>query len=139
MGENICIILRLIGRVDSCQWPSKCSGLGLCKDEMCVACPTEQGLLGWSENCAMPALNKCKGGKSVEDYKVSGVENSLTTYGKAARNVKVEECKRRCSLDCKRVGFFHWQVESKCWLAPLIGTLNSVSNSSHVAYIKYVN
>ena len=63
---------------------------------------------------AMPALSECKGGKSVDYYEVSGAENFLTTYGKGERNVKLEECKIRCSLDCKRVGFFYWEVESEC-------------------------
>jgi len=54
----------------------------MCKDEMCVACPTKQGLLGWSTNCAMPALSECKGGKSVDYYEVSRAENFPTTYGK---------------------------------------------------------
>lgn len=124
-----------IGRVDGCELPSKCGAFGVCTDQMCVACPTRQGLLGWSENCATRAVGKCEVGKGVDYYKVVGVENFLSTYGKGGK-MTVEECKRRCSLDCKCIGFMYWEVESKCWLAPMFGTLKSVSNSSHVAYIK---
>ncbi|KAJ6800101.1 epidermis-specific secreted glycoprotein EP1-like [Iris pallida] len=130
-----------LGQVSTCMLPSKCGGFGLCDEEMCVACPTKDGLLGWSESCSTPKLamgKKCHTtSSSVDYYKVVGVENFLTSYGKGT-DVNVEECKKRCSSDCKCLGFFYWELESKCWFAPLLGTLAKVSNSSHVAYVKFV-
>ncbi|XP_020259496.1 epidermis-specific secreted glycoprotein EP1-like [Asparagus officinalis] len=129
-----------LGRVDGCDLPTKCGALGVCEDEMCVACPTRRGLLGWSENCATQAIaGKCKRGRSLEYYKVEGVDNFLSGYGEGEGRLKVEECRRRCDLDCECVGFLYWEKESKCWVAPWIGTLKSVADASHVAYIKYAN
>ncbi|MQL84731.1 hypothetical protein Taro_017246 [Colocasia esculenta] len=124
--------------VPGCELPSKCGSLGVCTDEMCVACPTPKGLLGWSEDCSPPKLGACKAGaaNAAGYYKVVGVENFLTRFVKGKGPVKVDECKSKCSSDCKCLGFFYWEESSRCWLAPTLGTLSKVSNSSHVAYIK---
>ncbi|CAL9184707.1 unnamed protein product [Musa hybrid cultivar] len=47
------------------------------------------------------------------------------------------ECKRRCSGDCKRLGFLYRKESSKCWLAPVLGTSAKVSTSSHSVYDKF--
>ncbi|XP_078431165.1 EP1-like glycoprotein 1 [Wolffia australiana] len=121
------------GILEGCDLPSKCGSLGLCKNDMCVACPTAKGLLGWSESCAPPKITSCKGGS---DYvKVVGAEHFLTKFVRGQTR-KFEDCKSRCSADCKCLGFFFWEKESTCWLAPTLGTLNQVSNTTHVAYIK---
>ncbi|KAF5183213.1 hypothetical protein FRX31_027200 [Thalictrum thalictroides] len=31
-----------------CQLPEKCGNFGVCEDNQCVACPTPNGLMGWS-------------------------------------------------------------------------------------------
>ncbi|CAA7402353.1 unnamed protein product [Spirodela intermedia] len=123
------------GILEGCELPSKCGSLGVCKDDMCVACPTPNGLLGWSDSCSSPKDGACKAAAGAAYYKVVGVENFLTKFVKG-QTVKLDDCKKKCSADCKCLGFFFWEKESKCWLAPTLGTLNQVSNSSHVAYIK---
>lgn len=127
------------GWLAGCALPSRCGELGVCEDQMCVACPSRGGLLGWSRGCAPPSLAGCKAGDTAAKYfKVEGVENFLSTYSEGEGKLKVEECRRRCSADCKCRGFLFWENESRCWLAPLLGTLSRVSNSSHVAYVKYL-
>ncbi|CAL9190974.1 unnamed protein product, partial [Musa hybrid cultivar] len=126
------------GWLNGCGLTSKCGAFGVCEDEMCVACPSKDGLLGWSTSCATPSLAACKEGVTPKYYKVEGVENFLSTYSDGEGAQKLEECKRRCSMDCKCQGFLYWEKDSRCWLAPLLGTLSKVSNSSHVAYVKYL-
>ncbi|WOL02090.1 hypothetical protein Cni_G10809 [Canna indica] len=126
------------GWLSGCALPRKCGDFGVCEDEMCVACPSKDGLLGWSKSCAPPSLAACKEGISPKYFKVKGVEIFLSTYSEGEGSVKLEECKGRCSTDCKCKGFLYWEQESRCWLAPLLGTLSKVSNSSHVAYVKYL-
>ena len=121
------------GILEECELPSKCGSLGVCKNDMCVACPTAKGLLGWSESCSPPAkVGSCK---STSYVKVAGVENFLTKFV-PGQTLKLENCKSKCSADCSCLGFFFWEKESKCWIAPTLGTLRQVSNSSHVAYLK---
>ncbi|KAK9199078.1 hypothetical protein WN944_014265 [Citrus x changshan-huyou] len=51
---------------NECQMPDRCGKLGLCEDEQCVACPTENGLIGWSK----------------ENYhRMSGIYNDLFNLG----------------------------------------------------------
>ncbi|XP_042466514.1 EP1-like glycoprotein 2 [Zingiber officinale] len=127
------------GWLAGCALPSRCGELGVCEDQMCVACPSRGGLVGWSRGCAPPSLAGCKAGDTAAKYfKVEGVENFLSTYSNGEGKLKVEECRRRCSADCKCRGFLFWENESRCWLTPLLGTLSRVSNSSHVAYVKYL-
>ncbi|RRT45695.1 hypothetical protein BHE74_00025314 [Ensete ventricosum] len=126
------------GWLNGCGLPSKCGAFGVCEDEMCVACPSKDGLLGWSTSCATPSLAACKEGVTPKYYKVKGVENFLSTYSDGEGALKLEECKRRCNIDCKCQGFLYWEKDSRCWLAPLLGTLSKVSNSSRVAYVKYL-
>ncbi|KAH7682117.1 alpha-D-mannose-specific plant lectins domain-containing protein [Dioscorea alata] len=134
-----------IGRVDGCRLPSKCGVLGVCEEEMCVACPTDKGLMGWSKKCAPPVSGSgCSNGASVRSsnshgygyYKVEGVENYLTMYNEGEGKVGFDECQKRCSKDCKCEGFLFWEETSQCWLAQAIGTLTKVSNAKHLAYIK---
>ncbi|KAL5997880.1 hypothetical protein ACLOJK_008812 [Asimina triloba] len=127
------------GWLNAYRLPAKCKSLGLCEDEMCVACPQPQGLLGWSRNCSVPkvAAASCKKGGLVEYYKVAGVENFITAYVKSSGAMNGAECKKKCSQDCSCAGYFYWEESSRCWLAPMIGTLEKVSIASHGAYIKY--
>ncbi|CAK9151703.1 unnamed protein product [Ilex paraguariensis] len=123
--------------IRECALPSKCGSYGLCQRGMCVACPSHNDLLGWSESCAPPQLPPCKSGATVEYYKIVGVQHFLGPYlddGKGPMNVA--ECQKECDRDCKCVGFFYKEDTSKCLLAPLLGTLISDVNTS-VGYIKY--
>lgn len=120
-----------------CKMPRKCGSLGVCEDSQCIGCPKPQGLFGWSRNCAPPVLPPCKtGAASVDYYKVDGVEHFTSGYDEGKGPMKVTECKKRCSNDCKCLGFFYREESSKCLLVPELGTLSKVSNSSHVGYIK---
>ncbi|KAJ1687575.1 hypothetical protein LUZ63_018965 [Rhynchospora breviuscula] len=130
-----------IGLLPGCALPSKCSKFGVCQDEMCVACPSPVGLLGWSNGCVPPQVKGCdnKGkGQNEDYYKIVGVENFVSTYTKGEGKVKMEECRRKCTMDCKCVGFLYWEKEGKCWLANFLGTLSKVDESSHVVYVKYL-
>ncbi|MQL95039.1 hypothetical protein Taro_027709 [Colocasia esculenta] len=125
--------------LSACYKPSKCGGLGLCDEEMCVGCPTAKGVTGWSRaGCAAPPRRgTCRaGGNSSSYYKVVGVESFLSRYTAGEGAVKVGECRRRCNMDCNCLGFLYWEETSQCWLAPVLGTLNKVSSTSHVIYIK---
>ncbi|XP_058100804.1 EP1-like glycoprotein 2 [Magnolia sinica] len=120
-----------------CGLPKKCGSFGLCREGMCVACPQRQGMLGWSENCAPPKLSSCKVGSAVDYYKIDSVEHFLSRNEEGVGPMKVEECREKCSKDCKCAGFFYWKDTSKCWLVPVLGTLRKVEDSSHTAYIKF--
>lgn len=121
------------GVLPGCALPRKCGELGVCQDSMCVACPTAEGLLGWNATCAPPA--PCTVGSGVKYYKVVGVEQFIPKYN-AGVKMNVKECAKKCGAECDCVGFFYWAESSRCWLSPVMGSLSSVSNSSHVAYIK---
>ncbi|KAK2969504.1 hypothetical protein RJ640_017344 [Escallonia rubra] len=123
-------------RESECKLPRRCGTLGVCEDNQCVACPRPKGLLGWSKTCAPPVLPPCKGGANVGYYKVVGVEHFMSAYTEGDGPVKLAECRERCNKDCGCLGFFYREESSKCLLAPDLGTLAMVSNTSHVAYIK---
>lgn len=109
----------------------------VCEDNQCKACPTpKKGLLGWSKNCTPPVLPPCKGGSTVDYYKLVGVEHFRNGYTEGVGPMGLADCRKRCDKDCKCLGFFYREESSKCLLVPELGTLSKVSNSSHVAYIE---
>ncbi|XP_068645118.1 EP1-like glycoprotein 2 [Aristolochia californica] len=120
------------GFLSGCSLPAKCGSLGVCEDEMCVACPLPQGLVGWSKNCLPPKISSCSG--RFDYYKVEGVEHFLSASGEGP--MKITQCKDKCSKDCKCVGFMYKQETSRCLLVPVLGTLSKVENASHSVYIK---
>ncbi|XP_058100803.1 EP1-like glycoprotein 2 [Magnolia sinica] len=122
-----------------CGLPKKCGSLGLCREGMCVACPQRQAMLGWSEKCSPPKLpsSSCKASASVDYYKIDGAEHFLSRNVEGVGPMKVEECREKCSKDCKCVGYFYWKETSKCWAVPFLGTIRKVEESSHTAYIKF--
>ncbi|XP_042484266.1 epidermis-specific secreted glycoprotein EP1-like [Macadamia integrifolia] len=129
------------GKESECKLPTRCGSLGVCEDDQCVACPTQKGMLGWSKSCAPPVLPPCNKGKGgagakVNYYKVVGVEHFMNGYTEGDGPMKVVECRDRCSKDCGCLGFFYREESSKCLLAPELGTLTKVSNTTHVAFIK---
>lgn len=132
-----------LGRLPGCALPDKCSKFGVCQDEMCVACPSPPfGLLGWSRECTPPQVKRCYGkgkqGQTENYFKIAGIENFVSTYTKGEEKVKMKECRGRCTMDCKCLGFLYWEKESKCWLTNVLGTLRKVDDLSHVVYVKYL-
>ncbi|KAJ6417108.1 hypothetical protein OIU84_002912 [Salix udensis] len=118
-----------------CQLPERCGKFGLCEDSQCVACPLPGGLFGWSKNCE-PVKPPACGSKNFYYYKLEGVDHSMSKYAGGSGPVKEEECGRKCSSDCKCMGYFYNKETSKCSIAYDLQTLTKVSNSTHVGYIK---
>ncbi|KAE8703303.1 Epidermis-specific secreted glycoprotein EP1 [Hibiscus syriacus] len=59
-----------------------------------------------------------------------------TTEG---QRIKENDCGRKCTTDCKCLGYFYHRETSKCWIANELKTLAKTSNTSHVGYIKAPN
>ncbi|KAB2605549.1 epidermis-specific secreted glycoprotein EP1-like [Pyrus ussuriensis x Pyrus communis] len=76
--------------------------------------------------------------KSFHYYKVEGVDHFLSKYTKGD-SIKESDCAKKCTLDCKCLGYFYNQDTSKCWIAYDLKTLTKVANSTHVGYIKAPN
>ncbi|XVF78808.1 hypothetical protein PTKIN_Ptkin14bG0166700 [Pterospermum kingtungense] len=124
--------------IRECALPSKCGTFGVCDKGMCVACPSPKGLLGWSESCNPPKLAACGKGAKVDYYKIVGVEHFLNPYLDDGEGpMKVEQCREKCSKDCKCLGFIYKEDTSKCLTAPVLGTLIKDVNTTSVGYIKY--
>ncbi|KAG9456954.1 hypothetical protein H6P81_001462 [Aristolochia fimbriata] len=122
------------GRLSGCSLPAKCGSLGVCEEEMCVACPRPQGLLGWSKACQAPKISSCAG--RFDYYRVEGVEHFLSAWNEGEGRVTVTGCRDKCSKDCKCAGFVYKQESSRCLLVPVIGTLAKGENAAHSVYIK---
>ncbi|OVA15165.1 Apple-like [Macleaya cordata] len=126
-----------------CQLPEKCGSLGICAKNQCVACPTPQGLSVWSEDCKPPKLPPCSTtaeNNKVSYYKIEGVNHFLSSVNEGEGPMKMNECEKKCSKDCKCVAFFYRNDTSKCLLTNQLNTLAKVSDSSskdRVAFIKY--
>ncbi|KAH0986529.1 hypothetical protein GBA52_013706 [Prunus armeniaca] len=120
-----------------CQLPERCGNFGLCEDSQCVACPSSKGLLGWSKTCEPEKLTSCNP-KSFRYYKVEGVDHFLSKYTRGDAT-KEADCGKKCTSDCKCLGYFYNQDTSRCWIAYDLKTLTKVANSTHVAYIKTPN
>ncbi|KAL1205690.1 EP1-like glycoprotein 2 [Cardamine amara subsp. amara] len=127
--------------VSQCGLPSFCGDYGYCDREMCIACPTPKGFLGWSDKCAAPKTTQfCSGrkGKAVNYYKIVGVEHFTGPYVNDGQGpTSVNACKAQCDRDCKCLGYFYKEKDKKCLIAPYLGTLIKDANTSSVAYIKY--
>ncbi|KAK7401775.1 hypothetical protein VNO78_13528 [Psophocarpus tetragonolobus] len=123
--------------VSECQLPERCGKFGLCEDNQCVACPLENGLFGWSNNCTAKPVTSCKA-SDFHYYKLEGVEHYMSTYTTGDR-VSESTCANKCTKDCKCVGYFYHRDNSRCWVAYDLQTLTRVANASHVGYIKVPN
>ncbi|KAK8507419.1 hypothetical protein V6N13_141440 [Hibiscus sabdariffa] len=119
---------------DECQLPERCGKFGLCEDSQCVACPSPNGLMGWSKDCDVKKLLSCNE-KDFYYYKLQGVDHFMTRYTRG-NAIKEGDCGKKCSQDCKCLGYFYNQQSSRCWVAYDLKTLTRVANSTHVAYIK---
>ncbi|KAI3831146.1 hypothetical protein MKX03_000269 [Papaver bracteatum] len=130
------------GRTNECLLPAKCGSFGLCDDNQCVACPTPKGLMGWDKKCKLPKLPSCNTSASnVGYYRVRDVEDYRPLgYSDGEGPMTVNECMKKCSDDCKCVGFFYRINGSMCSLASRINTLaklDVVLNNLIDAYINY--
>jgi len=127
---------REVGIWDSeCQLPERCGKFGLCEDSQCVACPLPSGLIGWSKNCE-PVKPAASGSKNFYYYKLEGVDHSMSKYASGSGTMKEDDCGKKCSSDCKCLGYFYNKDSSKCSIAYDLLTLTKVANSTHVGYIK---
>ncbi|XP_015899134.3 epidermis-specific secreted glycoprotein EP1 [Ziziphus jujuba] len=123
--------------VSECQLPERCGNLGVCEDNQCVACPSANGLIGWSKSCQAEKVTSCRP-SDFHYYKVVGVDHFLSKFTKGD-SVKESVCESKCSKDCKCLGYFYNQQSSRCWIAYELKTLTKVENSTHVGYIKAPN
>ncbi|CAN0862204.1 EP1-like glycoprotein 3 [Linum grandiflorum] len=123
-----------------CQLPSRCGEFGVCEDSQCVACPTANGLMGWSKDCRPPAavgVSKCSGGKRKFRYfELKGIDHFVAKYTRGDAPVKKGACEEKCSKDCKCLGYFYHSDSSRCWIAYELKTMSRVANQTHLAYIK---
>ncbi|XP_021892953.1 epidermis-specific secreted glycoprotein EP1-like [Carica papaya] len=120
-----------------CQLPERCGSFGVCEDSQCVACPSPNGLLGWSKSCEAKKLTYCRP-SDFHYYKIEGVDHFMSKFNKGDR-IKEADCEKKCSRDCKCLGYFYHREDSRCWTANDLLTLTKVSNSSHVGFIKTPN
>ncbi|KAI3967375.1 hypothetical protein MKW92_036391 [Papaver armeniacum] len=130
------------GRPSECLLPAKCLSFGLCKDNQCVACPTPKGLMGWDEKCKLPKVPDCNVSAAKLGYfKVRDVEDYRPLVNSDGEGpITVNDCMKKCTDDCKCVGFFYKNNDFKCFLAAQFNTLaklDAVSKDSIDAYIKY--
>ncbi|PPS05551.1 hypothetical protein GOBAR_AA15104 [Gossypium barbadense] len=121
---------------NECELPERCGNFGLCEENQCVACPSPNGLLGWSQNCQPKKVN-CRP-NDFSYYKLEGVNHFMSQYNEG-EGIKESDCGRKCTSDCKCLGYFYHRETSKCWIANELKTLAKTSNSSHVGYIKAPN
>ncbi|KAI3769326.1 hypothetical protein L6452_00427 [Arctium lappa] len=118
-----------------CQLPERCGKFGLCEDSQCVACPTPNGLIGWSKDCESKKVTSCKSGE-FGYYKLEGVDHFTIKYTRGDGGMKQSDCESKCSKDCKCMGYFYHTDRSRCWIAYDLKTLTRVGNSTNLAYIK---
>ncbi|CAK7327663.1 unnamed protein product [Dovyalis caffra] len=118
-----------------CQLPERCGKFGLCEDNQFVACPLPSGLMGWSKGCAPVKPPPCRS-KNFYYYKLEGVDHSMSKYASGSGPMKEDDCGKKCSSDCKCLGYFYNKDSSKCLIAYDLLTLTKVPNSTHVGYIK---
>ncbi|CAK7327658.1 unnamed protein product [Dovyalis caffra] len=118
-----------------CQLPEKCGKFGLCEDNQCVACPSPNGLQGWSKDCEAAKPPSCRS-QNVYYYKLEGVDHTMSKYASGSGSISEVDCGKKCSSDCKCLGYFYNKETSKCWIVYDLQTLTKVANSTHVGYIK---
>ncbi|KAF5780820.1 putative S-locus glycoprotein [Helianthus annuus] len=121
-----------------CQLPERCGKFGLCEDNQCVACPTENGLTGWSKDCEAKKVFSCKA-TDFHYYKLQGVDHFMIKYTKGDGPMKQSDCESKCTKDCKCMGYFYHTDELRCWIAYDLKTLTLVGNSTRFACIKTPN
>uniref|UniRef100_A0A803QH34 Epidermis-specific secreted glycoprotein EP1-like n=1 Tax=Cannabis sativa TaxID=3483 RepID=A0A803QH34_CANSA len=136
--ESFSIFDRNSAWEDECHLPDRCGTFGICEDNQCVGCPSENGVLGWSKECGTKQVSSSCKPSDFHYYKVEGVDHFSSGYTNGD-SVKESDCGNKCSLDCKCLGYFYNQQTFKCWIAYDLKTLIKVANSTHVGYIKTPN
>ncbi|XP_026384736.1 EP1-like glycoprotein 1 [Papaver somniferum] len=128
---------------DQCRLPEKCGSFGICSKNQCVACPTPNGLSIWSEDCKPPTLPSCKTSTvNASYYQIEGVDHFLSMSNEGEGPMKIDDCKKKCSMDCKCAAVFYRKDTSKCLLTNQLNTLTKFIGSSdkdHIAFVKYAN
>ncbi|XP_022717756.1 epidermis-specific secreted glycoprotein EP1-like [Durio zibethinus] len=118
-----------------CQLPERCGKFGLCEESQCIACPLPKGLMGWSKDCQPKKLTSSKE-NDFYYYKLEGVDHFMSTYTRGNGPIKEDECGKKCTKDCKCLGYFYNKETSRCWISYDLKTLTKVANSTHAGYIK---
>ena len=126
------------GDETECQLPERCGKFGVCEDNQCVACPSPDGVMGWSKDCAPLKVSGC-GVNDFYYYKLEGVDHFMSKYSNGDGPMKQTQCLNKCSKDCKCLGYFYHTLTSRCWIAYDLNTLTRVQNSTHLAYVKAPN
>ncbi|PWA91031.1 S-locus glycoprotein domain, Bulb-type lectin domain, PAN/Apple domain protein [Artemisia annua] len=120
-----------------CQLPERCGKFGLCEDNQCVACPTPNGLSGWSKDCDVKKVTSCKA-SDFHYYKLEGVDHFTIKHTRGDQTNQ-SQCEKKCTSDCKCTGYFYHTDRSRCWIVYDLKTLTRVGNSTNLAYIKTPN
>ncbi|KAM7462678.1 hypothetical protein LguiA_030799 [Lonicera macranthoides] len=118
-----------------CQLPKRCGKFGLCENSQCVGCPKPNGATDWSQDCEALKVKSC-GVNDFYYYKLIGVDHFMSKFTKGDGPVKENDCGKKCSKDCKCLGYFYHKETSMCWVAYDLNTLTRVANSTHLGYIK---
>ncbi|KAF9673252.1 hypothetical protein SADUNF_Sadunf10G0005000 [Salix dunnii] len=98
--------------------------------DQCVAGPLPNGLLGWSKDC-QPFKSPSCGSKKFHYYRMEGVDHYVSQHPSGTGPVEQDDCRRKCSGDCKCLGYFYGKDIPKCWIAYDLHTLTRVGNSTH--------
>ncbi|KAK3220260.1 hypothetical protein Dsin_014230 [Dipteronia sinensis] len=106
IDENLEIEIQVGKLSANCQ--GGVANSGCFDDNQCVACPSENGTLGWSKHWEAEKLNSC-GVKDFHYYKLEGVDQFMSKYTRGNGTVKVEDCGKKCTSDCKCMGYFYHQ------------------------------
>ncbi|KAI3872734.1 hypothetical protein MKX03_005521 [Papaver bracteatum] len=134
-----------------CKLPQKCGVFGLCKNQKCISCPSSKGIMAasWNKECIREKIPDCKNATSKADYyKIPSVYSSIGSYSNYQdyKKLTVNECKNKCSKDCRCTAFLYQKDRGTCLVATTeIYTLssdpfrNGLGNLVHPddAYIKY--
>ncbi|GJU19098.1 epidermis-specific secreted glycoprotein EP1-like protein [Tanacetum coccineum] len=119
--------------IDECQLPNRCGKFGLCEESQCVGCPTPNGVVAWSKNCDVKLLS-CNA-SSFKYYELKGVDHFTVKYTSGTKT-SLDNCKKKCTKDCKCMGYFYHKDQRRCWITDELKTLTRNWNSMYSAYIK---
>ncbi|EFJ13046.1 hypothetical protein SELMODRAFT_123124, partial [Selaginella moellendorffii] len=120
----------------SCSLPQKCQPFGICSNGGCVGCLNPDGTTAaWSSTCTAPRVDSCTDVQSLDFLPVPGAEYFSSRYLNSTVT-SLEDCRSRCLQNCSCSAFFYWEESSSCFMTNNVNTLQTVTDQSHVAYIK---